>query len=279
MAIPKEQPAPIDPAVKLVQSMAGLRTAKAVWERIWSKIGGRPGTLTIHLEEIGKWVGAAAPRRSGEHLLGSLERARLIQGSGPGGAIAKKKGWWTFDVVDPSEAIDGFRRIDGDPQGELPFPEEQKPALAPVGVLSIRGEEQEEHPNTPNTPHGASAGASAENRLDDPAYLRTVDGLAELWVATLQSYTGNARKRDRHKAVKLMVQATLDAGFPADEIAAAIRDRANKLEFYGDLHGRLLRAKKGKQNGKGTSHGDYDATRSDFPVYSPSAAKPDNDVG
>src|SRR5213593_2104400 len=91
MAIPnpKPQPALIDPAEELVQRWPRLRTAKGVWKGLWKMLGGRPGKLRINVAEVGKWVGAAEPRRSGEHLLRSLELERLIRGSGPGGKITR----------------------------------------------------------------------------------------------------------------------------------------------------------------------------------------------
>jgi hypothetical protein len=281
MGLTKPQAAPIDSAEYLIQNWPTLRHAPkviAAWLHIWfSVLGGKPGSVTVHQAEIGKAVDPTYrdPSKSGKLFLRRLkfEKAFAVSPRVKG----EKKGLWTIHVEHPrvvQEALrqDGaFRRVEPDPQGELfedgsePGAPEELPEELPVGdLLGVFNPAQPQKPN-PNSPTGSSSG----NRLDDPAYALTADGLTDLWIQS-SVVTYNGRKRDRKKDIKPQVEATLKAGIPPEVMAAGMRDRENVLEFYNEFHGRMLREKKGKHHGDrnnrsaGRDAGDFDPTR-DYP--------------
>jgi hypothetical protein len=249
-----------DSAENLSKRWPGLRSAKEAWRFVWAQLGARPGPLRVHVADVGDAVGALDQSRSGKRLLEALEKQKLIQD------VKRDGGWWAFYVVHPREARDGLRRIDPDPQGEL-FEERQEPAVkvaVPPGEYLEVGEEHQ--PNTIPIPTGGTATFTADSLLSDPAYMHTLDGLVHLWILTSKAHVGRGRKRDEEKAIRPQVQATLDAGFQAEAIVVAIRERANTLEWYSECHKRLLQAKKGNNGrSKATSHGDYDPNRTDYP--------------
>jgi len=101
--------------------------------------------------------------------------------------------------------------------------------------------------------------------LGDPAFVHTLEGLAHLWVANHEVWI-NGRKRENLKDARKHVAATLRRGFTPEEIAAEMRTQENSMDYYNVFHNRLLKERKDRGGkSKGTSHGDYDPTRTDYP--------------
>ncbi|HZZ81330.1 MAG TPA: hypothetical protein VFE62_22695 [Gemmataceae bacterium] len=205
------------------------------WMYLWRLLGGRPGTVVIHIAAMAEALGALDGMATGKRLLGAVKEFGLVE------ILAIDGGTWTIYVPDPLEVRGGLRRIDPPPQPDFDFggdePKEEAVvlAVAPGDVLRIT--KQEEIQILP----GATASTTADPTHPQSSDPLSVDGLTELWCATCRAYSGG-RKRSRARDVRPMVEATVAAGVPPPVIAEAMRTRANTLEWYDKFHARLLAA-------------------------------------